>query len=68
MTDDKKFSGNKAFLPIGITFMAVAVVFLATQMSAGLWISFFTIGITFLVLSMQKANPEPEDKAPDTDA
>jgi hypothetical protein len=67
MTDDKKFSGNKAFLPVGITFIAVAIVFLATGGNAGLWIAFFTIGITFFVLSTQPAKPSTEEKSTDTE-
>ena len=67
MTNDKKFSGNKVYMPVGITFIAAAIVFLATGANAGLWIAFFTIGITFFVLSTQPAKPGAEEKATDTE-
>jgi len=68
MTNDKKFSGNKVYLPVGITFIAVAIIFLATGGNAGLWIAFFTIGITFFVLSTQAAKPSAEKEATDPEA
>ena len=39
------------FLPLGIVFLAVAIamIFLGTNA----WIAFFTMAITFLILSMQ---------------
>ena len=47
-----KRSGATAFLPIGIVFLAVAIgmIFLGTTA----WIAFFTMGVTFLILGLQK--------------
>ena len=47
-----KGSGTGAFLPIGIVFLAVAVVMMFLGTTA--WIAFFSMGITFLILGMQK--------------
>ena len=66
MTRDKT-SDYKAFLPIGITFLAVAVVFLATGANAGLWIAFFSIGMTFLILS-QTGKGDKKKKSADPEA
>ncbi|WP_346926327.1 hypothetical protein [uncultured Arthrobacter sp.] len=55
-----KRSGSTAFLPIGIVSLAVgvAMIFLGTTA----WIAFFTMGITFLILGMQK--PAGKDEGP----
>jgi ABC-type phosphate transport system permease subunit len=47
-----KRSRGTAFLPIGIVFLAVAttMIFLGTTA----WIAFFTMGVTFLIIGMQK--------------
>lgn len=47
-----KGSGAGAFLPIGIVFLAVAVVMMFLGTTA--WIALFSMGITFLILGMQK--------------
>lgn len=55
--------GGKAFLPIGIVFLVVAIGMIFSGMTS--WIAFFTIGITFLILGMQKTsrdNESPPDK------
>lgn len=44
--------GSGAFLPIGIVFLAVAVAMMFLGTNA--WIAFFSMGITFLVLGLQK--------------
>lgn len=47
-----KGSGAGAFVPIGIVFLAVAVAMMFLGTSA--WIAFFSMGITFLILGLQK--------------
>ena len=55
-----KGSGSTAFLPIGIVFVVVAIAMIFTGTTA--WIAFFTVGITFLILGMQK--PTGKDQRP----
>lgn len=59
-----KRSRGAAFLPIGIVFaaVAIAVIFLGTTA----WIAFFTMGITFLILGMQK--PADNDGGPSSES
>ncbi|MET1156667.1 hypothetical protein [Arthrobacter sp.] len=47
-----KGSGAGAFLPIGIVFLAFAVAMIFLGATA--WIAFFSMGVTFLILGMQK--------------
>ena len=47
-----KRSRGAAFLPIGIVFAAVAIAVIFRRTKA--WIASFTMGITFLILGMQK--------------
>lgn len=44
--------GSGAFLPLGIVFLAVAVAMMFLGTNA--WIAFFSMGITFLILGLQK--------------
>lgn len=55
-----KGSGGAAFLPIGIVFFTVAIAMMFWGSTA--WIAFFTMGITFLILGMQK--PAGKDERP----
>jgi hypothetical protein len=55
-----KRSGGAALLPIGIVFLTVAIAMIFLDTTA--WIAFFTIGITFLILGMQK--PTGKDERP----
>ncbi len=47
-----KGNGAGAFLPVGIVFLAVAVAMMFKGTTA--WIAFFSMGITFLILGLQK--------------
>ncbi|WP_144671599.1 hypothetical protein [Arthrobacter sp. U41] len=53
-------SGGAAFLPIGIVFLAVAIAMMFLGTTA--WIAFFSMGMTFLILGMQK--PADKDEPP----
>ncbi len=55
-----KRTGGAVFLPIGIVFLAVAIAMIFLGTTA--WIAFFTMGITFLILGMQK--PAGKDERP----
>lgn len=55
-----KRRGSAAFLPIGIVFLAVAIAMMFLGTTA--WIAFFTTGITFLILGVQK--PAGKNEAP----
>ena len=55
-----KKRGSEAFLPIAIVFLAVAIAMMFLGNTA--WIAFFTTGITFLILGMQK--PASKDERP----
>ncbi|WP_208739614.1 hypothetical protein [Arthrobacter agilis] len=56
--DDPSIGGGKAFLPIGIVFLVVALGMIFTGTTS--WIAFFTIGITFLILGTQKTSSNDE--------
>jgi hypothetical protein len=65
--DDKpaptKPDQQKAYLFVGIVFLAAGVVFIFTSMSA-LWISMFVLGIVFITLSATlkpKATTTPDE-------
>ncbi|MET1065411.1 MAG: hypothetical protein ABWX85_10625 [Arthrobacter sp.] len=47
-------------MPIGIVFLALAIAMVLLGTAA--WIAFFTMGITFLILGMQK--PAGKDERP----
>ncbi|MET1085867.1 MAG: hypothetical protein ABWY04_01905 [Arthrobacter sp.] len=55
-----KRSRVNVFLPLGIVFLvvAIAMIFLGTNA----WIAFFSMAVTFLILSMQ--NRTSKDKPP----
>jgi len=55
----------RAFLFVGITFLAVAVVFMFTMQNP-LWTAFLVLGIVFITLSRQKPKPDA-DTAPPSD-
>lgn len=59
-----KRSRGAAFLPIGIVFVAVAIAMIFLGSTA--WIAFFTMGITFLILEMQK--PAANDERPPSES
>ncbi|MEO3931968.1 hypothetical protein WMO79_04020 [Micrococcaceae bacterium Sec7.4] len=46
-----KRSSSSVFLPLGIVFLVVAVAMIFLGITA--WIAFFTMSVTFLILSMQ---------------
>jgi hypothetical protein len=56
--DGRSRGGGKAFLPIGIVFLVVAIGMIFTGTTS--WIAFFTIGITFLILGTQKTSSKDE--------
>ena len=47
-----KRSSSPAFLPIAVVFFAVAIAMMLWGTTA--WIAFFTMGVTFLIIGMQK--------------
>lgn len=55
---------NLAFLPIGITFMMLGVVFMATLDSLALGLVFLPVGVAFIAISLQEAG---EGEGPDGD-
>jgi hypothetical protein len=57
--DGRSGDGGKAFLPIGIVFLVVAIGMIFTGTTS--WIAFFTIGITFLILGTQKTSSKDEN-------
>lgn len=62
-TDDASNS-NAALLPVGLTFLAVGVVFLFGPSASLAW-AFIPIGITFVVIAMsgrEPKNPQRADK------
>ncbi|MBG6226092.1 hypothetical protein IWX63_002678 [Arthrobacter sp. CAN_A2] len=52
--------GGKAFLPIGIVFLVLAIAMMFSGTTS--WIAFFSVGITFLILGTQK--PSNKDEPP----
>ncbi|WP_247826122.1 hypothetical protein [Arthrobacter antioxidans] len=50
--------GGKAFLPIGIVFLVLAIAMMLSGSTS--WIAFFTVGITFLILGTQKSSDKDE--------
>ena len=59
-----KRSRGAAFLPIGIVFVAVAIAMMFLGTTA--WMAFFTMGITLLILGMQK--PADNDERPPSES
>ena len=55
----------RAYLFVGITFLAVAIVFMITMQSP-LWVAFLVLGIVFITLSTQKPKPETDATPTDT--
>lgn len=64
MSDDERAPNrNAAFLPIGITFLAVGLAMLFGPASASAW-AFIPVGITFLVLWLSGRNQTDDDDTP----
>ena len=67
-TEPAKKSDQRAFLPIGLAFLALGITFVIQEQSRGMGIAFFAVGITFLVLSLsgrRAGTKEPKDPAPE---
>ena len=61
MSDDERAPNrNAAFLPIGITFLAVGLAFLFGPSISLSW-AFIPIGITFLVIWLSGRTPETNE-------
>ncbi len=63
-TPDESSSGrpNLAFLPIGITFMMLGVIFMATLDSITLGLVFLPVGVVFIAVSLQEGDGDPQKR------
>jgi hypothetical protein len=63
--DGRARGGGRAFLPIGIVFLVVSIGMMFSGTTS--WIAFLTVGITFLILGMQRTSSKdepPPDRTP----